>query len=142
MPVTIWHNPACGTSRNALEIIRAAGETPEVIEYLTDPPTLDRLAGLFAAAGITPREGMRTKGNEALIADEGLDRPAADPAVDAERVLDAMMRHPILINRPLVETDLGTVLARPSERVAQVLANPPESYTKEDGEVVRLGNAG
>ena len=142
MPATIWHNPACGTSRNALAILRASGEEPEVVEYLKHPPDRARLAGLLAAADLTPREGMRVKGNEALIADEGLDRPAADPAVDVERVLGAMMRHPILINRPLVETDLGTVLARPSERVAQMLANPPESYTKEDGEVVRLGNAG
>ena len=138
MPVTIWHNPACGTSRNALAIIRASGEAPEVVEYLKHPPSRERLAGLFRAAGITPREGMRTKGNETLIADEGLDRAAADPERDAERVLGAMMAHPILINRPLVETEIGTVLARPSERVADVLRDPPESYAREDGEVVRL----
>ena len=141
MPAIIYHNPACGTSRNALAILRAGGETPEVIEYLKDPPSRARLAGLFAAAGISPREGMRAKGNETLIADEGLDRPGADPERDAARVLDAMMRHPILINRPLVETGRGAVLARPSERVAEVMADPPESYTKEDGEVVRLSPA-
>ena len=138
MSVTIWHNPACGTSRNVLAIVRASGEAPEVIEYLRHPPTRERLAGLFRAAGITPREGMRVKGNEALIADEGLDRPAGDSAEDADRVLDAMAAHPVLINRPLVETERGTVLARPSQKVAEVLAHPPETYTKEDGEVVRL----
>ena len=141
MPATIYHNPACGTSRNALAILRASGEAPEVIEYLKHPPSRERLAALFRAAGITAREGLRIKGNETLIAGEGLDRPATDAGQDAERVLDAMAAHPILINRPLVETDLGTVLARPSERVAEVLANPPESYTKEDGKVVRLRGA-
>ena len=138
MPVTIWHNPACGTSRNVLAILRASGEEPEVIEYLRHPPPRERLRGLFAAAGIAPRAGMRVKGNEALIAGAGLDRPAADPEEDAARVLDAMAAHPVLINRPLVETERGTVLARPSERVAEVLAHPPASYTKEDGEVVHL----
>ena len=138
MSVTIWHNPACGTSRNVLAIVRASGEAPKVIEYLNHPPTRERLAGLFRAAGITPREGMRVKGNEALIADEGLDRPAGDSAEDADRVLDAMAAHPVLINRPLVETERGTVLARPSQKVAEVLAHPPGTYTKEDGEVVRL----
>ena len=138
MPVTIWHNPACGTSRNALAIIRASGEEPEVIEYLKHPPARERLAGLLRAAGLTPRDGMRVKGNETLIAHEGLDRPVTDTGRDADRVLDAMVAHPILINRPLVETDLGTVLARPSERVADVLARPPDTYTKEGGEVVRL----
>ena len=138
MPVTIWHNPACGTSRNVLAILRASGAAPDVVEYLETPPTRERLAGLYAAAGITPRDGLRVKGNEALIAQLGLDRPETDPTADAARVLDAMTAHPILINRPLVETERGTILARPSERVAGVLANPPAAFTKEDGAVVRL----
>ena len=141
MSVTIYHNPACGTSRNALAILRASGDAAggvRVIEYLLDPPSRERLAGLVAAAGITPREGMRAKGNEALIAELGLGEPDPDPQADAARVLGAMTAHPILINRPLVETPLGTVLARPSERVAEVLAEPPATWTKEDGEVVRL----
>lgn len=136
MPIT-YHNPACGTSRNALAILHASGDAADgvaIVEYLRDPPPRDRLAALYRAAGITPRDGMRTKGNEALIADSGL----ADPGPDDAQVLDAMAAHPILINRPLVETPLGTVLARPSERVADVLRDPPASYTKEDGEVVRL----
>ena len=138
MTITFYHNPACGTSRNALAILRASGDAAdgiELIEYLRDPPSRDRLASLYRAAGITPREGMRTKGNEAVIASVGLDGPVAD---DDERVLDAMAAHPILIDRPLVETPLGTVLARPSERVAGVLREPPASHAKEDGESVRL----
>ena len=138
MSITFYHNPACGTSRNALAIVRAsvdAKDGVEVIEYLKDPPGRERLAALYRAAGITPRDGMRVKGNEAILAEHGL----ADPVEhDDERVLDAMMAHPILINRPLVETPLGTVLARPSERVADVLRAVPETYEKEDGERVRL----
>lgn len=141
MTITFYHNPACGTSRNALAIARASSDAAdgiEVIEYLRNPPTRERLATLYRAAGIAPREGMRTKGNEAIIETEALAELDPDPARDAERVLDAMTAHPILVNRPLVQTPLGTVLARPSERVADVLREPPASYTKEDGETVRL----
>ncbi|MBB4659923.1 arsenate reductase family protein [Parvularcula dongshanensis] len=142
MTVTIYHNPNCGTSRNALAIVRASGDAArgiEVIEYLKTPPTRERLAQLYAAAGLSPREGLRTKGNEAILEAEGLTLADADPSSDAERVLAAMTRHPILINRPLVEGPRGTVLARPSERVAEVLKAPPTAWTKEDGETVRLG---
>ena len=125
MTITVYHNPACGTSRNALSIVRASGDAAEgveIVEYLKDPPSRERLLALYRAAGMTPREGMRTRGNEAIIADAGLDEPVEG---DDARVLDAMSAHPILINRPLIETPLGTVLARPSERVATVLREPP-----------------
>ena len=142
MTITFYHNPACGTSRNALAIVRGSKDATDgldVVEYLTNPPDRERLSALFRAAGLTPRDGLRVKGNEELLAELNLAEP--DPAQDAERLLDAMTAHPILINRPLVETPLGTVLARPSERVADVLASPPKSYTKEDGETVLLGDA-
>ena len=136
--ITILHNPDCGTSRVALAIARASGDAADgltVIEYLRDPPARDRLAGLIAAAGLAPREALRVKGNEALLARHGLDpETAADDAV-----LDAMTADPILINRPLVETPEGTILARPAERVAAVLRDPPPAWTKEDGTVVDLG---
>lgn len=143
MPITFYHNPACGTSRNALAIVRASGDAAHgvtVVEYLRDPPPRERLAALLRAAGLTPREGLRVKGNEGLLADLDLTEADPDPARDAERLLDAMVAHPVLINRPLVEAPLGTVLARPSERVAEVLREPPDHYTKEDGETVRLGS--
>ena len=141
MTITFYHNPACGTSRNALAIVRASGDAAggvDVVKYLLDSPSRERLAALYRAAGIAPRDGLRAKGNEALL--DELDLAGSDPNAtrDAERLLDAMIRHPILINRPLVEAPRGTVLARPSERVATVLREPPESYTKEDGESVRL----
>ena len=109
MAITFYHNPACGTSRNALAIVRASGDGGPltVIEYLNNPPTRARLAQLHAAAGLTAREGMRDKGNAEIIASLGLDRPDPDPALDAARVLDAMTAHPILIQRPLVEVPLG-----------------------------------
>ncbi|WP_031556106.1 arsenate reductase family protein [Parvularcula oceani] len=141
MTITFYHNPACGTSRNALAIVQASGDAGaglSIIEYLKTPPSRERLAKLFATAGITPREAMRIKGNEALLGAEDLREPDIDPAADAERVLDAMPAHPILINRPLAEGPRGAVLARPSERVAAILTEPPASWTKEDGEVVQL----
>ncbi len=144
MTITFYHNPGCGTSRNALAIARASGDAAQgitVVEYLKTPPTRERLARLYAAAGITPREGLRVKGNEAILEAERLASPDVDTAADAERVLAAMTRHPILINRPLVEGPRGTVLARPSERVADVLLQPPTEWTKEDGETVSLGSA-
>lgn len=131
MTVTIYHNPACGTSRNALAMIRASGVEPVVIEYLKTPPSRERLAELIAAMGITPRQLLREKGTP--YAELGL----GDISLTDEAILDAMMAHPILINRPIVETRKGTVLCRPSELVLQLLAAPPEQFVKEDGEPVR-----
>lgn len=118
MKATIWHNPACGTSRKTLAILQ---ETPgvevDVIEYLKTPPARERLAGLYARAGMTARQGLRTHNSPAaeLVAELGLDG-ASDDAI-----LDAMMAHPILINRPLVETDKGVRLCRPQEIVHEIL---------------------
>lgn len=131
MTVTIWHNPACGTSRNALAMIRASGVEPVVVEYLKTPPSRERLVSLIAAMGITPRQLLREKGTP--YGELGL----GDPALTDEAILDAMMAHSILINRPIVETPRGTRLCRPSETVLALLDSPPESFTKEDGEVVR-----
>jgi len=129
--VTIWHNPACGTSRNTLAIIRAAGIEPAVIEYLRAPPTRDRLLGLLAAAGLTPRALLREKGTP--YAELGL----GDAALSDDALVDAMLTHPILINRPLVETPIATRLCRPSELVLDILpAQLAHDFVKEDGEVV------
>jgi arsenate reductase len=130
MTVTIFHNPACGTSRNTLAMIRASGVEPTVVEYLKTPPSRERLEALIAAMGITPRELLREKGTP--YAELGL----ADPALTDAQLIDAMMAHPILINRPIVETPKGTRLCRPSERVLDLLDAPPATFTKEDGEVV------
>jgi arsenate reductase len=129
--VTIYHNPACGTSRNTLAIIEASGETPVVIEYLKHPPDRARLQQLISAMGITPRALLREKGTP--FAELGL----ADPALGDDALLDAMLAHPILINRPIVETPKGTRLCRPSERVLDLLDTPVDSFVKEDGEIVR-----
>ena len=115
MTVTIWHNPACGTSRNTLAMIRASGEEPVVIEYLKEPPSRARLKELIAAMGITPRDLLREKGTP--YAELGL----SDPALSDDQLLDAMLAHPILINRPIVETPKGTRLCRPSEEVFDLL---------------------
>ena len=132
MTITIYHNPDCGTSRNALAMIRASGEEPEVIEYLRTPPTRERLVELTALMGLAPRDLLRRRGTPH---DElGL----GDPSLTDNQILDAMMAHPILIQRPIVVGERGAVLARPSERVAEVLASPPDARV-EDGEVVRLG---
>ena len=130
MTVTIYHNPNCGTSRNTLELIRQSGETPEVIEYLLTPPARATLVALLAGMGMAPRELLREKGTPYLTL--GLD----NQTLTDEQLVDAMMAHPILINRPIVVTDKGTVLCRPSEKVLDLLANPVASFTKEDGEVV------
>ncbi len=127
----IYHNPKCGTSRNTLAILQEAGEEIEVIEYLKTPPTRDALVKMIADAGETPRSAMRAKQQEAE--DLGL----RDAAATDEAILDGMMQHPILINRPFVITVKGTALCRPSEKVFAIMENPPESYTKEDGEVVK-----
>lgn len=131
MTVTIWHNPACGTSRNTLAMIHAAGIEPVVIEYLRDPPDRDRLLGLIAAAGLTPRGLLRENGT--LYADLGL----GDATLSDDTLVNAMLAHPILINRPLVETPSGTRLCRPSEAVIDLLsAKLSHDFVKEDGEVI------
>ncbi|MFG1463289.1 arsenate reductase (glutaredoxin) [Xanthobacter sp. DSM 24535] len=129
--VTIWHNPACGTSRNTLAMIRNAGIEPVVVEYLKTPPAREEVAAAIAAAGLTVRAATRQKGTP--YAKLGLD----DPALTDDALLDAMMAHPILINRPFVFTPLGVRLCRPSERVLDILPMPQKRpFTKEDGEVV------
>lgn len=134
MATTIYHNPGCGTSRNTLAIIRATGEEPTVIEYLQDPPSRDRLMQLMRDAGLTPRQLLREKGTP--FAQLGL----ADPSLSDENLIDAMVAHPILINRPLVETGRGVRLCRPSEAVLDILERPLSAdFVKEDGEVVRAG---
>lgn len=129
--VTIWHNPACGTSRNTLAMIRAAGIEPTVVEYLKTPPTRDELAKAIADAGLTPPEAAREKGTP--FEELGL----GAPDVDGDRILDAMLKHPILINRPFVFAARGVRLCRPSEVVLEILPEPLHGdFTKEDGEVV------
>ncbi|MGV0911563.1 arsenate reductase (glutaredoxin) [Martelella sp. FOR1707] len=131
MSVTIYHNPACGTSRNVLAMIRQSGEEPEVIEYLKTPPTREKLQELIAAMAIPVRALLRRKGTP--YDELGLD----DPALSDDELLDAMMAHPILINRPIVVTEKGAKLCRPSETVLEILPNPEiGGFTKEDGEVV------
>ena len=115
MNVTIYHNPACGTSRKTLDILRENGDEPRVIEYLKTPPTRKELARLYQRAGIRPRDGLRAK--EPLAAELGLTR--AD--VGDDEILDAMVEHPILIDRPLVETEKGVRLCRPQDRVREIL---------------------
>jgi arsenate reductase len=131
MDATIYHNPACGTSRNTLALIRAAGIEPVVIEYLQQPPTREQLATMIADAGLNVREAIREKGTP--YAELGLDnRDLTD-----EQLLDAMIATPILINRPFVVTPLGTRLARPSEAVLDILPDTfKEPFFKEDGEQV------
>lgn len=132
MTVTIYHNPVCGTSRNTLEMIRASGEEPVVVEYLKAPPSRERLVELIDAMGLSPRELLREKGTP--YAELGLEE---DKWSDGELV-DFMIAHPILINRPIVETPKGTRLCRPSERVLDILPSPlAEDFVKEDGEVVK-----
>jgi arsenate reductase (glutaredoxin) len=130
MPVTIYHNPSCGTSRNTLAMIRASGEEPEIIEYLKTPPSRAQLVELIAAMGMTPRAVLREKGTP--FAELGL----ADPKWSDDELIDAMLAHPILINRPIVVTEKGVRLCRPSELVLDLLDRPVGSFTKEDGEVV------
>ncbi len=131
MTITIYHNPACGTSRNVLAMIRNSGEEPCVIEYLKTPPSRAELVDLIARAGISPREVLRRKGTP--YDELGLD----DPALTDDQIIDAMMAHPILINRPLVVTPLGVKLCRPSEVVLDILPGPQRgAFAKEDGETV------
>ena len=114
MKATIYHNPMCGTSRKTLDILREQGADPQVIEYLKTPPSRDELKALYERAGISPRDGLRAK--EPLAAELGLLDGASDDAI-----LDAMVAHPILIERPLVATDKGVVLARPQDKVRDIL---------------------
>jgi arsenate reductase len=131
MTVTIYHNPDCGTSRNALAMIRQSGEQPRVIEYLKTPPSRERLGELIGAMGMSPRDLLREKGTP--YAELGL----GDPQWSDGELIDFMLAHPILINRPIVETPLGTKLCRPSEAVLDILPNPDIGpFTKDDGEVV------
>ena len=130
MSVTIYHNPACGTSRNTLAMIRQSGEEPEVIEYLKAPPDRARLLELISAMGISVRGLLRQKGTP--YAELGL----ADPKWSEDELIDFMLAHPILINRPIVVTAKGTRLCRPSEKVLDLLDHPADSFVKEDGEVV------
>ena len=131
MTITIYHNPDCGTSRNTLAMIRKSGEEPQVIEYLKTPPDNQRLEWLIAQAGLTVREAIRQKDTPYQALGLG------DLSLGDEALLDAMLAHPILINRPFVVTEKGVRLCRPSERVFDLLETAPESFTKEDGEVVR-----
>lgn len=131
MTVTIYHNPKCGTSRNTLALIRNAGIEPNVVEYLTHPPSRETLTALIARAGISVREALREKGTP--YAELGL----GDPALTDDQLIDAMLAHPILINRPFVDTPIGARLCRPSELVIDILPSPQQGpFTKEDGEVV------
>jgi arsenate reductase len=129
-PITIYHNPRCGTSRNTLAMIQAAGYAPTVVEYLTAGWTKPGLKALFAAMGVSAGEAMRDKGTPA--AELGL----LDVSATDEAILDAMVAHPILVNRPIVVTPKGARLCRPSERVFDLLETAPQAFTKEDGEVV------
>lgn len=131
MTIVIHHNPECGTSRNVLEMIRASGEEPVVIDYLNQGWTKPQLLALFAAAGITPRQALRTSKSPAE--ELGL----LDEAVSDDDLLAAMVEHPILVNRPIVCTPKGVKLCRPSEEVLPLLAGDISPFTKEDGEVVK-----
>jgi len=134
MTVTIYHNPNCGTSRNVLAMIRQSGEEPVVIEYLTNPPSRERLKELIMAMGAPVRALLREKGTP--YAELGL----ADPKWSDEQLLGFMMQHPVLINRPIVVTPKGAKLCRPSETVLGLLPNASIGrFVKEDGEVVETG---
>ncbi len=130
MTVTIYHNPKCGTSRNTLAMIRASGEEPVIIEYVQNPPSRERLVELLKAMQRTPRELLREKGTPYA------ELELQDSKWTDDELIDFMMAHPILINRPIVETRLGTKLCRPSELVLDLLENPVTTFTKEDGETI------
>jgi arsenate reductase (glutaredoxin) len=131
MTVVIHHNPECGTSRNTLEMIRASGVEPVVINYLETGWTKPQLLALFAGAGLTPRTALRVGKSPAETL--GL----TDPSVSDDAILDAMITHAVLVNRPIVVSEKGIRLCRPSELVFDLLDQPVESFTKEDGEEVR-----
>jgi arsenate reductase len=129
--IVVYHNPECGTSRNTLAMIRNAGIEPHVVEYLKTPPSRAMLESLIERAGLSPREVLREKGTP--FAELGL----GDESLSDTALMDAMMEHPILINRPLVVSPLGVRLCRPSEAVLDILPSPQQgAFTKEDGEQV------
>ncbi|HEV7277704.1 MAG TPA: arsenate reductase (glutaredoxin) [Devosiaceae bacterium] len=131
MTVTIYHNPDCGTSRNTLAMIRQSGEEPEIVEYLKTPPSRKTLVDLIEKSGLSVRDAMRKK--EAPYTELGLD----DPSVTDDDLIDAMLAHPVLINRPFVVTPKGVRQCRPSEVVLDILPKPDIGpFTKEDGEVI------
>ncbi|CAM3696535.1 MULTISPECIES: arsenate reductase (glutaredoxin) [Halomonas] len=132
MKATIYHNPACGTSRNALAMLEASGEALEVVEYLKTPLSRERLVELILMMAIAPRELLRRK--EPFYDELNLD----DLALSDDQLIDAMIAHPILINRPIVVTDKGAQLCRPAERVLDLLANQVAISTKEDGGIMRV----
>ncbi|MEP2979206.1 MAG: arsenate reductase (glutaredoxin) [Lentilitoribacter sp.] len=131
MSIVIHHNPDCGTSRNVLEMIKTSGEEPIVIEYLNEGWSRSQLLALFAAADLTPRQALRTSKSPAE--ELGL----LDESVSDEVLLEAMIEHPVLVNRPIVCSPKGVKLCRPSEEVLQLLANEITEFTKEDGERVK-----
>lgn len=132
MTITIYHNPKCGTSRNTLEMIRQSGEEPEVIEYLKTPPGREKLVDLIKATGLPVREVLREKGTPYAELDLGNEKWTDDA------LIDFMVEHPILMNRPIVVTPKGAALCRPSEKVLDILPNPDiGSFSKEDGQVVK-----
>lgn len=135
MTITIYHNPNCGTSRNTLAMIREAGEEPQIIEYLKTPPSRDELVDLIKRMGISTRDLLRQKGTPYDELGLGEDRWSDDELVDF------MMEHPVLINRPIVVTDKGVRLCRPSEQVTDLLPKDIGSFTKEDGQVVSTGSS-
>ena len=135
MTSTILHNPKCSTSRNALALMQASGETLEVVEYLKTPPSREYLVELLAKMQMSPRELMRSK--EEVFTELGLD----NSDVTEDQLIDAMVEHPILINRPIVITDKGAVLCRPLENIFDVLATPVKEFTKENGDVIVNPNA-
>ncbi|UFX42389.1 arsenate reductase (glutaredoxin) [Bradyrhizobium sp. 41S5] len=131
MTITIYHNPDCGTSRNTLAMIRQSGEEPEIVEYLKTPPSRDTLIALIAAMGIAPRALLREKGTPYAELD------LANPKWGDDELIDFMMAHPILINRPIVVSPKGVKLCRPSEAVLDLLAVADIGrFVKEDGEVI------
>lgn len=131
MSVTIYHNPKCGTSRNTLAMIRASGEEPVIVEYLQTPPSKEQLSELVAAMKISVRDLLREKGTPFAELD------LANTKWSDDQLLDFIVQHPILMNRPVVATPRGTALCRPSERVLDLLENPVASFTKEDGEQIK-----
>ncbi|CAA2136571.1 arsenate reductase (glutaredoxin) [Hyphomicrobium sp. ghe19] len=135
MSIAIYHNPACGTSRNTLAMIRQSGEEPHIIEYLKEPPTREKLVQLLLAMDMRPRDLLREKGTP--YGELGL----SDPKWTDDELIDLMMQYPILINRPIVVTPLGVRLCRPSEAVLEILPNPDiGTFVKEDGEAI-IGKA-
>lgn len=131
MAITIYHNPDCGTSRNVLGLIRNSGQEPQIIEYLKTPPSREQLVSLLEQMQISPRDLLRRKGTP--YDDLGLD----DPGWTEQQLIDVMLEHPILINRPIVTTPLGVKLCRPSETVLEILPQPQQGpFSKEDGQRV------